>query len=386
VRLLSRLANLVVLVGARLVVLGLSALYAPLKLLPTRNKIVLMSRLFASTSQDFAAVRAEINRQDATAKVVVLNHRNTNPLRVPGQMITEMYHLATARACITDSYMAAISVLRHKPGLAVIQMWHALGAIKRFGLAALGTDEGRPASLAHAMRMHQGYDWVIAGGPGMVAPFAESFGVAPAQVLPIGTPRVDLLIDPANVDARRSRIRAAHPKLGVRPVVLYAPTFRKAEPVRVEPLLDAFAGSDYDVVVALHPLDRRDFSSRPGVVQDRSFSTLDWIIVADHVISDYSAVIFDAAVIDKQLYFYAYDLDDYRNRRGLFVDYERDMPGPVEREAERIVAAVAAGADNRAAVARFREQFLAPADGHCTRRIVDLALHGRPEELACSSG
>jgi hypothetical protein len=64
------------------------------------------------------------------------------------------------------------------------------------------------------------------------------------------------------------------------------------------------------------------------------------------------------------------------------VDYERDMPGPVEREAGRIVAAVAAGADNRAAVARFRAQFLAPADGHCTRRIVDLALHGRPEELA----
>ena len=132
-------------------------------------------------------------------QVVVLMHRNTNPLRVPLQMLQEMYHLATSRACITDSYMAAISVLRHKPSLTVVQMWHALGAIKRFGLASLDTEEGRSSRFAAAMRMHQGYDWVIAGGTRMVQPFAEAFGVDPSHVLPIGTPRVDLLLDPANV-------------------------------------------------------------------------------------------------------------------------------------------------------------------------------------------
>ena len=372
----------VVALGARLVVGVLTALYALLKLLPVRPKVVLMSRLYGRTSQDFERVRDEIIRQDPTLRVVVLNHRNTNPLGVPGQMLQEMYHLATSRACITDSYMAALSVLRHRESLVVVQMWHALGAIKRFGLAALDTDEGRSSELATAMRMHQGYDWVIAGGQRMVGPFAEAFGVTPAQVVPIGTPRVDILHDPDVTAAKRARIRQVHPHLGGKPVVLYAPTFRKGVPVRVEDLLDALGPDDFDVVVTLHPLDRRDFSDRPAVVQDRTFSTLDWLAVADHVVTDYSAVVVDAAVVGVPLYFYAYDLEEYRGRRGLFLDYEDEMPGPVATEAKEVVAALHAHEGSVGSVNRFRDEFVAPADGGCTRRIVALALGASPRELA----
>ena len=368
-------------IGARLVVGVLAALYSVLTLLPVRPKVVLMSRLYSRTSQDFERVRDEIRRQDPSLQVVVLNHRNTNPFGVPVQMLQEMYHLATSRACITDSYMAVLSVLRHRDSLVVVQMWHALGAIKRFGLAALDTDEGRSRELATAMRMHQGYDWVIAGGQRMVGPFAEAFGVRPDQVLPIGTPRVDMLHDPAIVEAKRARIHHDHPQLGTKPLVLYAPTFRKGEPVRVEEMLDALGPDEFDVVVALHPLDRRDFSGRAGVVQDDQLSTLDWLAVADHVITDYSAIVFDAAVVGVPLYFYAYDLAEYRGRRGLFLDYEGDMPGPVATEAKDVVAAIHHHEGSRASVARFRDEFVSPSDGGCTRRIVALALGASPAQL-----
>lgn len=368
-------------VVARPVVAVLGIAYAALKLLPTRNKIVLMSRLFATTSQDFAALRDEIGRQDPTVAVVVLNHRNTNPALVPLQMLSEMYHLATARACITDSYIVAISVLRHKPSLQVIQIWHALGAIKRFGLAALGTSEGRSEGLAAKLQMHQGYDWVIAGGPAMVGPFAEAFGMPESQVLPLGTPRVDLLRDETNVARQRATVRAAHPHLGRRPVVLYAPTFRIGDQVRVEPLLDALAQEDVDVIITLHPLDPRDFSDRPGVVHDRSFSTLDLLPVADRVVSDYSAIVFDAAVLGIPLYFYVYDLNEYESRRGLFLDLEQDMPGPVSRDAGELARAIGAGAASAADVAAFRAKFIVPLDGGCTRRIVSLALGAEPAQL-----
>jgi CDP-glycerol glycerophosphotransferase (TagB/SpsB family) len=368
--------------GARIVVLALRAIYWLLNRLPRQNKLVLISRLYATTSQDFATLQAEITKQTPTTTVVVLNHRNTNPLRVPFQMLSEMYHLATARACITDSYIAAISVLRHKPGLIIIQIWHALGAIKRFGLAALDSAEGRPSRFARTMQMHRGYDWVIAGGPPMVLPFAECFGVPPERVLPIGTPRVDRLADPAARERRRHRIQAAHPEVGRRPVVLYAPTFRKGgEPVQVAPLLDALAPTDFDVVVALHPLDGRDFSTRPGVIQDAKITTPEWLAVADAVVTDYSSLVFDAAVAGVPLYFYVYDLDEYRERRGLFLDVDRDLPGPVERDAAALAKAIIDGAASREEVLRFRERFVAPADGGCARRIVQLALGARPEDL-----
>jgi CDP-glycerol glycerophosphotransferase (TagB/SpsB family) len=382
----SARAESAVALGARLVVGVLAVVYATMKLLPVRGKVVLMSRLYGRTSQDFQRVRDEIHRQDPSLQVVVLNHRNTNPFGVPWQMLQEMYHLATSRACITDSYMAALSVLRHRDSLVVVQMWHALGAIKRFGLAALDTDEGRSRELATAMRMHQGYDWVIAGGQRMVGPFAEAFGVPPARVLPIGTPRVDILHDPKATADKRARIHRAHPKLGTKPLVLYAPTFRKGVPVRVDDLLDALGPDDFDVVVTLHPLDHRDFSHRPGVVQDRTLSTLDWLAVADHVITDYSAIVFDAAVVGVPLYFYAYDLEEYRGRRGLFLDYEGDMPGPVSADAQGVVTAIRDTAmhgtgDRVASVVHFREEFVAPSDGGCTRRIVALALGASPQDL-----
>lgn len=363
--------------AARLAVAAMAGIYAVLKILPSGDKVVLMSRLYSATSADFAAVRAEITRQSPSTTVVVLNHRNIGFLRVPAQMLVEMYHLATSRACITDSYMAAISVLRHKDDVVVVQMWHALGAIKRFGLAAVGSAEGRPGGLARVMRMHEGYDWVIAGGRRMVEPFAEAFGVEPVQVLPLGTPRVDRLVDDAALQATRARVRAAYPTLGERPVVLYAPTFRTGEPARVDAVLDAAGTGEFDVVVTLHPLDRRTFVGRPGVLQDARFSTLDWLLVADHVITDYSAVVFDAAIVGVPLYFFAYDLDEYRDRRGFFVDYEADMPGPISADAAELMRCIRAGPAGSDRLSAFRDAFIDWTDGSCTRRIVELVVGGR---------
>ena len=114
------------------------------------------------------------------------------------------------------------------------------------------------------------------------------------------------------------------------------------------------------------------------MIQDEKFSTLDWLAVADHVITDYSAIVFDAAVVGVPMYFYAYDLDEYRDRRGLFLDYEGDMPGPVAHTAKDVVVAIHHQAGSRESVAHFRDEFVAPADGGCTRRVVELALGASP--------
>ena len=45
--------------------------------------------------------------------------------------------LATAEVCIVDGYCIPVSVLHHRKELRVVQVWHALGAIKKFGRQAL---------------------------------------------------------------------------------------------------------------------------------------------------------------------------------------------------------------------------------------------------------
>ena len=53
--------------------------------------------------------------------------------RVPGRLIRGMYHLRTAGLFIVDNAYLPIHVAPHRPGTTVVQVWHAVGALKRFG-------------------------------------------------------------------------------------------------------------------------------------------------------------------------------------------------------------------------------------------------------------
>ncbi len=45
----------------------------------------------------------------------------------------QMHYCATSSVIIVDGYNVTASLLKHKKGTIVIQMWHALAAIKKFG-------------------------------------------------------------------------------------------------------------------------------------------------------------------------------------------------------------------------------------------------------------
>ena len=70
-------------------------------------------------------------------------------------MIKQMYHIATSRVVILDSYCIVISILKHKKKLTIIQMWHAMGAFKKFGYSIIGKSEGTSKKIIDLMRMHK---------------------------------------------------------------------------------------------------------------------------------------------------------------------------------------------------------------------------------------
>jgi ATP-dependent DNA ligase len=73
--------------------------------------------------------------------VVILNHKPKDKAYLILQVLNEMFHLATSKYCIIDSYVIPVSILKHRNKLVIIQIWHALGAIKKFGYASLGLKE-----------------------------------------------------------------------------------------------------------------------------------------------------------------------------------------------------------------------------------------------------
>lgn len=357
------------LAAAALARLGVRLVYAPLKLLPLQRKVVMISREHPTVPTDFADIAAALRRLDPTIRVTMLVK-----MMPPGivakigyafHMLRQIYHVATARVLVVDTYAIVASVPRHRPDLTVIQIWHALGAFKKFGLSILGQDEGRDARLAAAMRMHEGYDLVLASGEPARAPFAEALGTPLERVVMAPLPRVDRLRDPARADGVRRRIFAAHPHLEDSRVAVFAPTFRLDGDITLDvtDLTRRLADVGVHVVVKLHPLMSAGFDATVDTAP--GFSTQDMLHVADMFITDYSSALFEASTIGVPTYFLAPDLDEFLSSRDFYLDYRNDLPGPITRTVEELAAAVAAGAATPELSAAFARRWVqVPGPAH----------------------
>ena len=338
-----------------------------------RNKVVLLGRRMNQTPPDFTMLVEELRRQHPEIKVVVRSMLVTGQLsQLPRFFLMVMgsvYHLATAKVCVLDSYWPTASILRHRPELVVYQMWHSLGKLKQTGKQSLGRKQGRSELLARHMRMHEGYDYVVAGAPVWNPQYRAAFGVRDSQLLNFGLPRSDYLVNER--DAIAARIYEAYPELRSRPVVLYAPTFRRG--VRATGALDIADAIDlkkFNLVVKKHGSDNLIMPPQPHF-QCPEFTGTEMLTVADFVITDYSSIALEAALIDAKTLYYLYDYDEYFQSNGVNVDLTEEMPGCVFHDAAGLASALTEEYPVEE-LQRYKRTYLAPNPGHATR---DLANH-----------
>jgi CDP-glycerol glycerophosphotransferase (TagB/SpsB family) len=124
--------------------------------------------------------------------------------------------------------------------------------------------------------------------------------------------------------------------------------------------------------MAPHP-NMHDTQGIEGVVEDRRFSTLEWLVACDALVTDYSAVAFDAAAADKPVYFYAPDLDDYEGARGFYLDYTKDLPTAPQTSPEEVMKQIENGACTEDLLAQFREKYIADCD-QCAATLAKLVI------------
>ena len=137
------------------------------------------------------------------------------------RLVRGTYYLQTSGLVIVDNAWLPVHVAPHRAGTTVVQVWHAAGALKRFGADTLGGLEEPEATF-----LHRHYDYAIASGEAGREPWSRALRTPLERVLPLGTPRTDLFYDDAALAAAKARVLAAYPDLAGRTVVLYAPTFR----------------------------------------------------------------------------------------------------------------------------------------------------------------
>lgn len=349
--------------------------YAPLKALPVDSrKILFLSRQSNDVSLDAALLIAELQSRCPDLKVVCICCRVektfSSKIRFMNCLLRSLYHLATSRVCVLDSYWPAVSTLKHKSELKVIQMWHALGKIKQSGQQALDRPGGRERRIANVLKMHQGYDFVIAGGEAWNRFYCESFGVSEGSIRNVGLPRIDYLLH--NAESIRERIVASYPFLGDKQVILYAPTFRRVGGAKVSALLDAIDLDRFCVVAKPHPNQQIEADSR--TMECPTVSAMELLTVAEYLVTDYSAISLEAAALEVKTIYYVHDYDLYRETTGVNIDLYAEMPGCVFQDADDIPA-ILTGEYPYESFERYREKYLYSCVGESTKAIADIVFY-----------
>lgn len=362
--------------------IGLAVLrfmYAILKLFPQQNKIVILSRQSDSPSLDINMLERKIKELHPDCKVVVMC-KKIGPglggkIRYCFHILKQMVHLATARVAILDSYCIPVSVLNHRKSLLIIQMWHSIGTMKKFGYSILDKEEGSSSMIAEVMRMHHGYDYILCAGEGYRSHLAQGFNYPEDKIVILPLPRVEAIKNPAVCIDALERIYDTYPELAEKETIVYAPTFRKKDDADfVSALSELCKAIDYDkynLVIKSHPLtDLTGFDGGPAIV-DCKFSTGDMLYASDYVVSDYSCVMYEAGILNKPLYFYDYDYEEYMSTRDIYMDYLSEVPGPVCYDARSLAEAIESGEYDMDKLSSFVNKYVKVDGKEETKAIVD---------------
>ncbi|MGL5829395.1 MAG: CDP-glycerol glycerophosphotransferase family protein, partial [Angustibacter sp.] len=106
-------------------------------------------------------------------------------------------------------------------------------------------------------------------------------------------------------------------------------------------------------------------------------------LASDLLVTDYSSVFFDFAALGRPMVFYAPDLLSYQNElRGFYLDYQRDLPGPVtttQDELARELRARLFESPHDDVPTEFLDTYAPNDDGAAASRVVDAIFSHLPE-------
>lgn len=275
---------------------------------------------------------------------------------------------------LNDNFMP-MAYLNFNKAAVVVQLWHAEGAFKRFGLDIPQTEEIRKREIAANSRL----SYVVCSSEGIADVYASAFGVKREQVLSLGSPRADVLLNSTDAQKLRAEFEEKYPQSKNKKIVLYAPTFRDGQSDKeFLSLFDGAAfrdalGEKYFLIVRLHPQLHGEI--RPICDADVTDypSVNELTLLSDVLITDYSSICMDFALLGKPCVFFAPDLDFYTEKRAFYFDYKSGVPGVVAQDMRQLLAAFEGEALVQDSAA-FKEKNLSAVDGNSTKRIVDYVL------------
>ncbi|MCY0090928.1 MULTISPECIES: CDP-glycerol glycerophosphotransferase family protein [Bacillus amyloliquefaciens group] len=301
----------------------------------------------------------------------------------PLHLLKAVLVLFKSKVVITDNYFLMTSVLNRRPQTTCIQVWHANGSLKKFGLEDV-TNQNRPASdISRFKKVYRSFDFVTVGSDAMADVFKKSFGIRDGQLLKTGVPLTDVYYE-----EHKPELKHKWPKK----IILYAPTFRDYDmqsfrlPFTEEQLTNALNG-EYMLLVKLHPavLHHISASFESELIKNVSDMRLhDLLKAADILITDYSSVPFEFALLNKPIFFFTYDLEEYDRKRGLIDNYTSVIPGKACHDSEALLEEMTKKPFRAEEMKRFSDKWNMYSDGNSSSKLLQFAEEQITYKNTCS--
>ena len=236
----------------------------------------------------------------------------------------------------------------------VIQIWHAPGAVKKFG---------NQIKRQYPIR---NYDACICNSSYWKPVYAQAFGMDENKIHVTGFPRMDTIHNADNEFIKK------HPECKGKRLILYAPTFRGN-------IIDGFVVESMDftklnidentyILCKYHPLLEDIHIHHDQVLNVTHEDLYDLMNVSDLLISDYSSVFFDFCLIDKPMIVYVPDYENYKQTIGLNMDIYKEFKYVCTTmdELNQLIAS------DLKVDEQFQQKFVPFKDGKNTERVVEV--------------
>ncbi len=327
----------------------------------------------------------------------IKNHKKKD-IKIEGAKIVEylsipyFYYLSKAKYWIFNCKMPAYIIKKDEQ--IYLQTWHGT-PLKRLG-HDIHVDEKTTfyRSKVDAKTMYESYDIDVARYNYMISPnpfctkvFQSAFGIDRERLIETGYPRNDIMVNASEKD--KLEIKKS---LGIpldKKVILYAPTWRDNQYVnrgytfKLEVDFHKwydYLGNDYVVLFKPHYLIINHYQNDDSLKGflfniDAKEDIAPLYLITDILVTDYSSVFFDFSVMKKPMYFYMYDLDDYRDElRGFYIDIYKDLPGKVYEDEGTLLTEILHGVYDGERLKAFNNYFNKFDDGKASRRVIDIVF------------
>lgn len=294
-----------------------------------------------------------------------------------------LYYVATSKYILLDDFYPKIYGFNLRDEVELIQLWHACGAFKTFGFSRLGK-AGGPKMRS---KNHRNYTKAIVSSEDIRKHYAEGFGISEDKVIATGIPRTDIFFDKDYAEQVTNKIKEKYPLLKNKKVIMFAPTFRgngqqtayyDFDKLDID-LMYRNLSDEYVIIMKLHPfvknvpeIDEKYSEFIIDLSDEREINDL--LFVSDILITDYSSVCFEFSLLNRPMIFFAYDMDEYIEKRDFYYPYEGFVPGNIVKTTEEIVHIIKNNKFDLDKLDSFRKKFFTHLDGKSTKRVVDMMI------------